>query len=122
MAPRSDLSSGAPSDSSSGGDPKSIPQVATEIWEMAVAYARQETIDPLKGLGRFLRYGISGAIAMALGVSMLLLAGLRALQTETSTTFTGNLSWIPYLITVAAGLVLMGLALLRITKRKGPGA
>jgi len=122
VAPRPDLSTGAPSDPSGGGDPKSIPQVATEIWEMAVAYARQETIDPLKGLGRFLRYGVSGAIAMGIGVGMLLLAGLRALQTETSTTFTGNLSWIPYLITVAAGLVLMGLALLRITKRKGPGA
>ena len=53
---------------------------------------------------------------------LLLLAALRALQTETSTTFGDNLSWAPYLITVAVGLVLIGLALRRVTKRKGPGA
>ena len=33
-----------------------------------------------------------------LGVVLLLLALLRLLQTETGTTFAGNLSWIPYLI------------------------
>jgi hypothetical protein len=104
------------------GDPKSIPQVATELWELATSYAKQETIDPLKGLGRFLGYGIGGAIALGIGVLLLLLSGLRALQTETSTTFTGNLSWAPYLIAVAVGLVLIALALLRISKRKGPGA
>ncbi len=65
---------------------------------------------------------MAGALALGLGVILLMLAGLRALQTETSTTFTGNWSWAPYLIVVAAGLVLIGLALWRITKRKGPGA
>ena len=34
---------------------------------------------------------------------LLLLSLLRALQTETGTTFTGSLSWIPYLIVVARG-------------------
>jgi hypothetical protein len=103
-------------------DPKGIPQVATELWEMATTYAKQETIDPLKGLGRFLGYGVGGAIALGVGVVLLLLSGLRALQTETGSTFTGNLSWAPYLIAVALGLVLIGLAVLRVSKRKGPGA
>jgi uncharacterized membrane protein YidH (DUF202 family) len=101
--------------------PKTIPQVATELWELSTAYAKQETIDPLKGLGRFLGWGVGGAIVLAMGVLMLMLAVLRALQTETDTTFTGNLSWVPYVITVAVGLVLMALALWRITRRKGPG-
>lgn len=118
MAPRPDLRS----PSSSPGGAKSIPQVASELWELTVSYAKQETIDPLKGLGRFLGYGIGGAIALGAGVVLLLLAGLRALQTETSTTFTGNLSWAPYLIAVAAGAVLIALALRRVTHRKGPGA
>jgi hypothetical protein len=53
---------------------------------------------------------------------LLLLGGLRALQTQTGSTFQGNWSWAPYLIAVAAGLLLILLALLRITRRKGPGA
>lgn len=103
-------------------DPKGIPQVTSELWEMATNYAKQETIDPLKGLGRFLGYGVGGAITLGVGVVLILLAGLRALQTETSTTFTGNLSWAPYLIAVGVGIVLIGLAVVRVTKRKGPGA
>ena len=102
-------------------DAKSIPQVASELWELSVAYAKQETIDPLKGLGRFLGFGIGGAILFGLGSVLLLLAGLRALQTETDTTFTGNLSFIPYLIVVAAALLLVGLVVWRVVKRKGPG-
>jgi hypothetical protein len=100
---------------------KSIPQVATELWELSIAYARQETIDPLKGLGRFLGFGVGGAILLGLGTILLGLAGLRALQTETDTMFTGNLSWIPYLIVVAAALLLSALVVWRIVKRKGPG-
>jgi hypothetical protein len=118
VAPRTDTQSPR----SSTAEAKSIPQVASELWELTTTYAKQETIDPLKGLGRFLGYGVGGAIALGIGVVLLLLAGLRALQTETGSTFTGNLSWAPYLIAVAAGLVLIALALLRVTKRKGPGA
>ena len=101
--------------------PKSIPQVATELWELSTAYAKQETLDPLKGLGRFLSYGLSGALLLGIGVTLFLLSGLRALQTETGTTFTGSLSWIPYLIIMVAGVGVLGLAAWRITKRKGSG-
>jgi hypothetical protein len=101
---------------------KPVPEVLTELWELTVAYAKQETVEPLKGLGRFLGDGVMGAVMLGIGCMLLLLGGLRALQTQTDTTFTGNWSWAPYLIAVAAGLVLIGLALLRITRRKGPGA
>lgn len=125
MAPRPDPSAAAsarPSGGAPSGDPKSIPEVVTELWELTTAYAKQETIDPLKGLGRFLGYGIGGAILLGLGVGLLLLSGLRALQTETGSMFTGNLSWLPYLIAVVVGGLLIGLALSRVTTRKGPGA
>lgn len=108
-----------------GGQPadaKTIPEIATELWELTRDYAKQETIDPLKGLGRFLGFGVLGAVLLGIGSTLLMLSGLRALQTETGSTFTGNLSWIPYLIVVAGGAVLIALALLRISRRKGPGA
>jgi hypothetical protein len=59
-------------------------------------------------------------VALTAGAVLLLLAGLRALQGETGTSFTGHLSWVPYLITAVAAVVVMGLAAWRITK--GPGA
>lgn len=101
---------------------KSIPEVASELWELTKTYAREQTIDPLKGLGRFLGFGVAGAVCLGIGVVLLLLAGLRALQTQTGTTFAENWSWAPYLITLAAGLVLIVITLSRISRRKGPGA
>jgi amino acid transporter len=118
MAPRTD--SRAPSSASADG--KGIPQVASELFELGKAYAKQETIDPLKGLTRFVGAGVGGAIALGIGVLLLMLAGLRALQTETSTTFTGNWSWAPYGIVALVGMLLIGLAVARVGKRKGPGA
>jgi Putative Actinobacterial Holin-X, holin superfamily III len=102
-------------------DPKSIPQVATELWELTVAYAKQETVDPLRGLGRYLGYGVGGSVVFGFGSVLLLMSLLRALQTETGTTFTGSLSWIPYLIVVAAAALLVGLLVWRVVKRKGSG-
>jgi hypothetical protein len=102
-------------------DPKSIPQVATELWELTVAYAKQETVDPLRGLGRYLGYGLSGSLVFGFGAVLLLLSMLRALQTETGTAFTGNLSWVPYVIVVVAAALLVALVMWRVVKRKGPG-
>jgi hypothetical protein len=98
-------------------EPKSIPEVATELWALTKDYARQEAVDPLKGVGQYLGYGAVGAVLLGLGTILLMLAGLRALQTETGDAFEGSLSWLPYLIVlvVAAGLVLW--AVTRIAKK-----
>jgi hypothetical protein len=87
-----------------------------EFGDLVVAYAKQETLGPLRGLGRFVAFGVAGSIALSVGVLLLLLALLRALQTETGSTFTGHLSWLPYLITAAAALAVLGLSVWRITK------
>jgi hypothetical protein len=100
---------------------KSLPQVVSELWELLKSYAKQETIDPIKGLGRYVGYGVAGSIVLGTGVLLLLLSGLRALQTETDTTFTGNWSWAPYLITLVVGTVLILLAVSRITQKKRKG-
>lgn len=86
-------------------DAKRTPDTISDLKTMVVDYAKQETIVPLKGLGRYLGFGVGGAVLVGLGVFLLAMAGLRALQTETGTTFTGNWSFAPYLI------VLLGLAL-----------
>jgi hypothetical protein len=47
-----------------------------------------------------------------------MLSGLRALQTQTGSTFHGSLSWLPYFIVLAVAAVLVALAVTRITKAK----
>ena len=89
-----------------------------EIKELIVAYAKQETIEPIKSLGRFLAFGMLGSFLLAVGTLLLVLAGLRALQTETGTAFDGNLSWAPYLIVFVGALALGGFTVSRIGAKK----
>jgi len=91
-----------------------------DFFQLVLDYAKQETLGPLKSLGRFVAYGVAGSMAITLGAVLLLLAVLRALQTETGSTFTGNLRSLPYLITVAGAVAIMVLAAWRI--KKGPAA
>ena len=95
---------------------KSIPEIVQDLWDLLVAYARQETIDPLRNIGRYLAFGVGGMIVITLGAFMLGLSALRALQTQTGDVFSGFWSWAPYLIvaTVFGGLV--ALAISRIGK------
>ena len=71
---------------------------AQETVRLIVAYVKQETLDPVKGLGRYILFGIVGSVAISIGLAVLAVGLLRLLQGETGTTFTGNLSWIPYVI------------------------
>lgn len=83
----------------------SLPQLVLELRDLLVTYFKQETLLPLQQLGRYLAFGVAGSILMGTGVMLLALGCLRLLQTETGTTFTGDWSWVPYLI-VFAGLVI----------------
>ena len=97
---------------------KSMTAVAGELWQLVVAYFKQETIEPMKGLIRFVGVGAGAMFCMGIGAVLLLLAGLRALQTETGDAFDGNLTVLPYVIVlVGAGLV-AGLAVRAIGAEK----
>jgi hypothetical protein len=79
-----------------------IPQLVTELRDLVVTYVKQETLVPLQSLGRWLAFGVAGSLLLGFGVVFLAMAVLRALQEETGETFTGNWSWVPYLIVVVA--------------------
>jgi hypothetical protein len=97
-----------------------VRQSGTEALQLVIEYVKQETLTPLKGLGRYLVFGIAGSLALCVGLVLLLVALLRALETETGSTFSGDLSWLPYVIVCAAAVLVMGFAAWRITK--GPAA
>lgn len=92
-------------------EPKSLPGVVDDLRQLVIAYAKQETLEPLKSLGRFVAYGVAGSIALGIGAVLLLLGGLRLLQTQTGSLFKGNWSWLPYFTVAALCGVVVALAM-----------
>jgi hypothetical protein len=88
-------------------------QVASTI-ELVKAYARQETVDHFKGIGRFVGYGIVGATCVALGIVLLVVGLLRLLQDVGEDTFYGFWSIVPYLLALIVCAAVVALALSRI--------
>lgn len=99
---------------------KSVPDILQELKDLLVAYAKQETIDPLRNLGRYLGFGLAGMALLTLGTFFLALSALRALQTMTGGFFDDWKSFIPYLIVLVGLSGLIFLAVIRITPRS-PG-
>ena len=94
---------------------KTVRSTSEEFVQLVRDYAQQETLAPLQGLGRFVAFGVTGSVLLALGIGMLLLSLLRVLQTETGSTFTGHLSWVPYIITAVVAMLVLGLAAWRVS-------
>ena len=103
------MASNAYAKSQPTGD-ESLPKLAGELWDLVVAYIKQETLQPLRGLVRFVALGVPGAILAAVGLVVLLLAALRVLQVDTGSTFQGNMSALPYVITAGTGVAVAGAA------------
>jgi hypothetical protein len=90
-----------------------------DAFQLTVDYLKQEVVEPLRGLGRFLYMGIAGSFCLAFGLLLILLGVLRLLQTETGTALDGDWSWVPYAVVVVLGIAVIGVAALRI--QSGPG-
>jgi hypothetical protein len=89
--------------------PPPLPQLVTELRDLVVRYVREQTLIPLQKLGRYIGFGVLGSLLLGFGVLFLGMSGLRALQEETGDTFSGDWSWVPYLIMFIA--LILGAAL-----------
>jgi hypothetical protein len=84
-----------------------------ELRDLTVKYVKEETVDPIQDLGRYAAYGALGSVFVGLGSLLFLVGLLRILQTETAV-FHGNWSWVPYLIVVVAGVLIVGVVVWRV--------
>jgi hypothetical protein len=91
----------------------SIQRDLEEIKDLAVQYIKEETVQPLKDLGRFVAWGTAGSVLVGFGVTLMLLGALRFLQ-EQFPVLDGTLSWLPYLIVVVLAALVVVLTIWRI--------
>ncbi len=81
-------------------DPSDLPSHLQDLSRLVIGYVKQETIEPIKGLGRFIGFGLAGSALVGLGLMTLFLGVLRLIQAETGAVFRGHLKFVPYLITL----------------------
>ena len=91
----------------------SVQRDLDEIKDLALKYIKEETIQPIKQMGRFVAWGAAGSLLVGFGFFFLLFGALRFLQ-EQFKVLDGTLSWIPYLIVVVLAAIVIGLTLWRI--------
>jgi hypothetical protein len=101
--------------SASKEDPGSISQVIDLVKD----YARQETLGPIKGAGRWLAAGAAGAVLLGTGCVFIVLGVLRMVQNEYGRSFRGSwVTMLPYVFAFVASLLVIGVAAWRISKKK----
>ena len=100
-----------------GAAPRGTPSPATQIADtvdLVKAYAKQETVDHFKGIGKWVGYGIVGATSLAIGIVLLVVGLLRLLQDVGQHEFYGFWSIVPYLVALLVCALVVALALSRV--------
>ena len=95
---------------------KNVPDTLQDLKGLLISYAKQETVDPLKNLGRYLGFGLAGMALITLGTFFLAMSLLRFLQTMIGGVFDGFWSWVPYVIVMVLLAGAIAFALKRIDK------
>jgi len=97
-----------------------LPSEFKELIDLIVTYAKQQTIDPLKQLGRWVAWGLLGSVCYGLGLFLIALGLLRGVQSEAGKHLAGDWSWVPYFIVVVFLGAVIGLMVRRMMH--GPGS
>ena len=99
--------------------PMAPDRTAGDLPDLLRRYVRQETMDPLRSLGRFLGLGIAGSLMIGAGVVLVAVGALRLLQDWSA--LSGSWSWVPYLVVAMALSTIAVLAGKRISVSSSPG-
>ena len=94
-------------------EPRVSPSSLSEVIDLVRAYVRQQTVAPLRGVGRWVAFGLFGGILLVIGLVFLAMGLLRAMQTIPA--LDGGWSFVPYFAVLISSIVIMGLAKGRIS-------
>jgi hypothetical protein len=95
---------------------QSDPASVGEVIDYVKTYAKQETVGPLKGAGKWIGFGAAGALCLGLGLSILLLGLLRLFQTESFGAQSARWTWLNYLVVAVVCALAIALTVWRINK------
>ena len=99
--------------------PMAPDRTSGDLPDLLRRYVRQETMDPLRSLGRFLGLGIAGSLMIGAWVVLVAVGALRLLQDWSA--LSGSWSWVPYLVVAMALSTIAVLAGKRISVSSSPG-
>ena len=88
------------------------------VIDSLTSYVKGQLLHPLSGAGRWLIFGLAGGVLIGGGVALGLRGILRLLQTEFSgiAAADSRLSWLPYLVVLVVGVVVLVATLQRINR------
>jgi hypothetical protein len=89
----------------------------TDLVDSVKQYAKQETIEPIKGAGRWLAYGSLASLCLGLSLVMATLAVLRLSQFVGGRAMSGSWSFVHYLVALVVDGGLVALTISRISRR-----
>jgi len=87
-----------------------------DVIDLVKIYVKQETVGPLKGIGRKIGVGVAGSLLLGLGLFFLALGLLRLIQTKLPRLAEGTMSLLSYLIVIVFCAIVTLLALSRVKK------
>jgi hypothetical protein len=99
-----------------GSATKPISDDIGDVIDLVKTYAKQETLGPLKGIGRKIGLGLAGALSLGVGLLLISLGLLRLVQTKIPRIAQGAWSWVPYCIVFTFCVLVTAFALSRISK------
>ena len=91
----------------------------TGVVDLVKNYARQETLGPIQGAGKWLAMGAAGAVMIGFGNMFLVLGVLRLVQTEYGKSLRSPwVSIVSYFVALVATVIVMTFAAWRISRKK----
>lgn len=90
---------------------KHVGELVDELRTMVTDYVRQETVEPVKRLGAAFGFSLASGILLGFGFALVLFGLLRYLQSKVWIFPQGAWTWLPYLITAVAGIIVIGVSL-----------
>jgi hypothetical protein len=93
-------------------------ETVRELRDLIVAYFKQETVDPIKNLGRYVALGLAGSLALGFGIIFVEVGLLRLIQDMTYPHLTGNWSWVPYFIVILVSALAALLVYVTLAQRR----